>query len=69
MNDKIIQIREALYSFMPNMYGFSILSYKWENKIAHGIFLVNLMSGHKKKIEVKIENDVLEIKEIVGVKE
>ncbi len=64
MSDKIIQIREALYSFMPSMYGFNIINYKWDGKVAHGIFQVNLMSGHTKRIEVKIENDILEIKEV-----
>ena len=63
-DDKIVQIREALYDFMPNMWGFSIIEYKWDGKTSHGIFQVNLMSGHNKRIEVKAEGDKLEIKEL-----
>jgi len=62
----IIKIREALWELFPNMWGFNIVWLKSRKDYTEGVFTVNLMSGHIKKLEVRYENKTnnLEIKEL-----
>ena len=70
MSKEIIKIREAIYDFMPQAWGFDIINfryykdYEYKKNKAEGTFRVSLLSGHKKVLYVKIIGDDLEIKEI-----
>ncbi len=66
VGDTMKKIRETVYGLHPQTYNFETINLKNDKDILQGVFLIHLMTGQTKRINIHFDykTDKLEISEV-----